>query len=456
VQGPSWEVSRNSPPTPLNRAISGFFWIGLYLIVVLLPIFLMLVPPAPSGRGFWLELSLALGFVGLTQIAVQFVLIARFRRITRPYGIDIILKYHRQIAVVAVAFILLHPAIIVIENPSRLRLLNPLSGNIASRLGLVALAALITTVVVSIFRERLRLDYERWRGAHILLAVIAIVFAQAHVSLAGLYTNTAWKHAVWIASAVLMGGLILYLRVVRPLWQRNFRWRVAEVRAELGDTSVLALEPIDHPGLTFSPGQFCWIKLARTPFTIEEHPFSMCSSAERPERLEFGIKALGDFSSAVSDVPHGTRAFVDGPHGAFSIDRYPAVGYVFLAGGAGISPFMSFLHTMADRHDPRPVLLIYAAKSWDDLAFREDIEALREGNQLDLSVEYVLEEAPDGWTGETGFVTAEMLTRILPVEHIRRHYFLCGPPPMMDAVHPALIESGVPAARIQLEKFALV
>jgi predicted ferric reductase len=47
--------------------------------------------------------------VGLTQIAVQFVLIARFKRVTAPYGIDIILQYHRQIALVAVAAILAHP-----------------------------------------------------------------------------------------------------------------------------------------------------------------------------------------------------------------------------------------------------------------------------------------------------------------------------------------------------------
>ena len=74
--------------------------------------------------------------MGLTQIAIQFVLIARFRQVTAPYGIDIILHYHRQIALVAVGAILLHPAIIVIDNPARLELLNPLGGNVASRHGL--------------------------------------------------------------------------------------------------------------------------------------------------------------------------------------------------------------------------------------------------------------------------------------------------------------------------------
>jgi predicted ferric reductase len=414
----------------------------------------MLAPPVPSGRTFWLEFSVALGFVGLTQIAVQFVLIARFRRITRPYGIDIILRYHRQIAMVAVAAILLHPIIIVLENPSRLKLLNPLGGNHASRAAWVSLTALLAIVVSSVFRERLKLNYEWWRLSHLALGVIAIVFAQLHVSLAGLYINTLWKQAIWIGTAAAMVGLVVYLRLIKPAWQRAYTWRVAEIRPERGDTHALVLEPVGHEGIRFAPGQFAWIKLAHSPFTLEEHPFSFSSSAERTGRLEFGIKALGDFSGAVGDIPVGTRAFIDGPHGAFSIDRYQAPGYVFIAGGVGITPFMSFLRTMADRSDPRPVLLIYAEKSWPEVAYREELDELED--RLDLETVYVLEDAPEEWEGDTGYITGELLEKRIPREKFDRFFFVCGPPPMMDAVHSALLEHDVPEAHIQMEKFALV
>lgn len=438
----------------VSRTISGFFWISLYLAVVLIPVFLMMLPPVPSGRPFWLELSIALGFVGLTQIAVQFVLIARFRRVTAPYGIDIILRYHRQIALVAFAAILLHPIILVIDNPSRAALLNPIGGNWASRSAWVSVFALLGIVVTSVFRERLRIGYEWWRGSHLVLGVTAIVFAQLHVSMAGLYTNTFWKHAVWIGTAVLMVGLVLYLRLLKPVLQRGEAWRVAEVRPERGDTHTLVLEPVDHPGIRFAPGQFGWIKLAGS-FTLEEHPYSFTSSAERTSRLEFGIKELGDFSSRICAVPVGTRAYVDGPHGAFSIDRYPAAGYVFIAGGVGITPIISFLRTLADRRDPRPVLLLYADKVWEDVAYREQLDELRE--RLNLQVVYVLEEEPDdpAWEGELGFITPEILERRLPKEKFVRYYFLCGPPAMMEAVHPALLEHGVPEGHVQLEKFVL-
>jgi predicted ferric reductase len=98
-------------------------------MVVLLPVGILLVSPLPSGRYFWLEFSIALGFFGLTQIAVQFVLIARFKSVTKPYGIDVILLFHRRLALVAIAAILIHPFIIMLDNPSRLNLLNPFGGN---------------------------------------------------------------------------------------------------------------------------------------------------------------------------------------------------------------------------------------------------------------------------------------------------------------------------------------
>jgi predicted ferric reductase len=442
-----------APPEPLNSTIAGVFWIGLYLVIVTSPVLLMLFPPVPSGRDFWLEFSVALGFVGLTQIAVQFILIARFRRMTAPYGIDVILQYHRKIAVVALALILAHPLIIFLDNPARLKLLNPLAGTWGSRMGLLAVGALGVTVIVSLYRERFRLEYERWRLLHLVLGVLAIGAAQAHVSLAGLYTNTWWKHGVWIGTAALMVGLVLYLRVLKPARQRGYRWRVAEVREERGDTHTLALEPIDHDGLRFQPGQFAWIKLAGSPFTLEEHPFSFSSSALHPDRVTFGIKALGDFTARIGDVPLGTLAYLDGPHGAFSIDRYQAAGYVFIAGGVGITPFMSILRTMQDRGDTRPVLLIYADKKFVDVAYREDLDALQK--RLRLDVVYVLEEPEEDWQGEAGFVDGPLLERVLPNEKFERTFFICGPPAMMDGVHAALTDRGVTEDRIQLERFKL-
>jgi predicted ferric reductase len=437
----------------MNRTLAGVAWVALYLLVVLVPMFLMLLPPLPSGRTFWLEFAVALGFVGLIQLAVQFVLIARFRPLTAPYGIDVILQYHRQIALVAVAVILVHPVIIIVDNPSRLELLNPFGGTIASRFGILAILALSTLVLTSVFRERLGFRYEAWRFTHLALGLITVAFAQAHVSLAGLYTNAPWKQAVWVVSAVMMLCLVVYLRVIRPWRQRRSPWQVSRVESLPGATVALTLEPQGHAGMRFAPGQFAWIKLANSPFTLEEHPFSFSSSAEDTGRLEFGIKGLGDFSARVGSIPAGTTAFIDGPHGAFSIDRYQAPGYVFIAGGVGITPIMSFLRTMADREDPRPVLLIYADTSLEEMSYREELVPLEK--RLSLAIVDLPEKPPPDWEGEHGLVDADLLGRVLPEERFARDVFVCGPPPMMDAVQAALLARDVPRERIHLERFVL-
>ena len=437
----------------MQRSILGFLWLGLYLFAVLAPIGLMLVPPLPTGRSFWVELSVALGFVGLTQIGIQFVLIGRFRPLTYPYGIDVVLKYHRQIAVVATLFVLIHPFLILIEHPSRIALFNPIGGTYASKFGLAAVLGLIVLTVTSVWRERLKIPYETWRVVHTLLGVAILVFAQAHVSLAGLYVNTFWKQVVWIASSVALLSLIVYLRLVKPYLQRRKPWRVTGVREEGGETVNIDVEAVGHEGFRFHPGQFAWIKVGDDPYTVDEHPYSFASSAERTDRVSFGVKALGDFSERLQNVKEGTTVYLDGPHGAFSIDRAQAPGYVFIAGGVGITPMVSFLNTLADRGDPRPLLLIYSTNEEHELAYREEIEAHKE--HLDLETVYVLDEPPHDWEHEEGKVTGELLERRLPKERFTRRVFICGPPPMMEAAERALLEHGVPQSHIHLEQFAL-
>jgi predicted ferric reductase len=438
----------------MNRTIAGVFWIALYLLVVLAPLFLMMIRPTPPERSFWVEVSLGMGFVGIVQIAVQFALIARFREFTAPYGIDIILRYHKQIALVAVTLLVAHPVILVIEQPGRLSMLNPFAGNWGTRFGNLALYALLALTILSLFRKEIGLRYELWRVTHASLGIVAIVAAHVHVALAGSYLDTPWKEVLHHTVSLFMLFLFGYLRLVKPALQGRHAYRVAEVRRERGTTWSLALEPVGHEGITFAPGQFAWLKLGGSPYKVEEHPFSFSSSASQRGRLEFGIKELGDFTSRLGDLPLWAKAYLDGPHGSFSIDVDPAPGYVFLAGGVGISPFMSMLRTMADRGDKRPVLLFYGDKSWEVMAFREDIEALRE--RMDLEVVYALEEPHEGWEGETGFIDAAMLRRHLPDEGIERLYFVCGPEPMLVAAEAALGEIGVSLDQIRSERFDLV
>ena len=437
----------------MHRHAAGVLWIIAYALLVTSPLLLMALRPAPPGRPFLVEASIALGFVGLVMMAAQFALIGRFALLSAPFGVDALLRYHRHIAMLALAFVAAHPVMLVLHDRAYLGWLDPIGGSWATRTGNWAVYAFVLLILLSIFRQQLRIGYETWRVTHAVLGIGAVVSAHVHVHLAGRYTDAAWKEAVLIAISAVMVGLFVYLRFLKPAFVRRSPYHVAEVRPERGAVWSLSLAAVDHPGLRFVPGQYAYLKL-RSPYTLLEHPFSLASSAERPDRLEFAIKELGDFTSGIGRVPPGTAAFVDGPHGSFSPDLSGAAGFVLIAGGIGIAPFMSVLRTMADRGDPRPVLLVYGEKRWDDVAFREELDALRQ--RLALEVVYALEQPPDDWTGEVGFVNQAMLQRVLPRERFDRHVFICGPNPMIDAVERALAACGVPERLVSAERFELV
>lgn len=437
----------------MRRTIEGVFWIALYLALVLSPLAAMMLPPVPSGQSFLAELSTALAFVGLAQIGLQFILIARYRHLTAPYGIDIILKYHREMGMIALGLVLAHPLLLIADRPALTGFLDPLGGTTGTRLGNWALYALILLVLVTLLRKRIRLDYEAWRISHALLGIAALALAHAHMHLAARYAQPAWKEAVPVALSAVMLASFLWLRLVKPAAILRHPWRIAAVEPERGRTWNVTLEPDGHDGLVFQPGQFAWLSIARTPWTIEEHPFSFSSSAEEPCRPAFSIEELGDFTDRIGAVPPGTRAWLDGPHGSFSPDCAPAAGYVFLAGGVGIAPFLGILRTMADRGDRRPVRLLYGSPCWEETAHRDALAELRE--RMALTVIHVLENPPHGWSGETGVIDGSVLDRHLPQEGIERMYFVCGPPPMMDAVEEALRERGIPRRCIRSERFDL-
>ncbi len=441
--------------TRIHRYLQGVFWILVYLIVTLAPLFVLLLGPVPAGRGFWREFSVALGFAGLAMMGWQFALTARFKRIKAPYGSDIVYFFHRQISLVAFVLILAHPLILFVTSPDTLQLLNVFTSPWRAKAGVTAFLALAGLIAISVWRKQLKIHYDEWRQLHGLLAIAAVALAMAHIVGVGHHVGTPWKRALWITYGVFWIGLLAYVRLIKP-WQELRRpYRVEQVIPERGNAWTLVLRPDGHPGLRFMPGQFAWLTIWDSPFADREHPFSFSSSAQHPEQLGFTIKALGDFTSRIPDIQPGQPVYLDGPHGAFSIDRHEhAPGFVFIAGGVGITPIMSMLRTLADRGDPRPLLLIYANRNWEGVTFREEIEALKA--RLNLRVVHVLEQPPEDWTGEKGFVNMDILKRHLPLPQERYEHFICGPEPMMNAVERSLKQLGVSAGDFHSERFNLV
>ncbi len=428
-------------------------WIVAYLAITVFPLMVLLLYPPPN-RGFWIDFSVALGFIALAVMALQFVLTARVNRIESSYGIDILLQFHRYTSIVAFFMVLAHPIILFVVEPATLQLLNFPQAPLRAQMATIATIAFLAMVVTTIWRKPLKIPYEPWRASHTVLAVLAVGLGFGHAILVGNYLGLFWKVVLWSGIILVSLWLIIYVRLVKPWLLKKKPYVVEEILPQRGDVWTLALRPIGHSGFTFQPGQFSWLTLNITPFSMREHPFSMSSSGDCPDRIEFGIKAIGDFTKRIKDYKPGTMAYLDGPYGVFTTERYwDSAGFVLIAGGVGITPIYSILLTAAERKDDRPFLLIYAAPSWSDITYREEIETLKE--KLDLIVVYVLRKAHDDWEGDTGYVDRELLEKYIPLHRGSRHYFVCAAPVMMDAVERALFELEVPVTNVHMEHFDL-
>jgi len=439
----------------LGSTLRGALWLFVYLLFILAPLFALLAGSLPPARDFWTEFSVAIGYSGLAMMGLQFGLTARFRYVTAPWGEDVIYHFHRQISQIAVGLVVAHAVIMSATRPELFALPQSV-GELpwGAVLAFLSIFALIALVVTALWRVRLRISYEAWHLSHIALAVTAVAAGTGHMVGWAFYLSDPWKRALWIGLTLFWIGLLLYVRIVKPMFMLRRPYRVAEVRKERGSTTTLVMRPVGHPGFAFRPGQFGWLTLWASPFRITGHPFSFSSSAAVTDgTVEMSIRKLGDFTGAIDKVAVGQRVYLDGPYGAFTIGN-PADMHVLIAGGVGVTPMMSMIRTLADRGDKRPVILLYGSKDWESITFREELEALEK--RLDLKVVHVLSKPPAGWKGEHGFIGADMFRRHLPPPFAEHEYFICGPNPMMDAIERALGELHVPLTKYHSERYSFV
>lgn len=423
-----------------------------YLAAVSTPAAVIWATPPPPGRSVLADVTAALGYGAAVALCLQLVLPSRAPWLTRHFGADVLIRYHREIATAIVGLVGLHLVVLFVDEPGRIGLLVPTTAPpraMAASAATVCLAALLLT---SRRRRRLGLSYETWRAIHVILSVAVVVFTAVHVLGVAVYSAPPLMQVGVVLAVVGSVGSVLHLRWHRPA-RHQLPYRVVRVRPERGGASTVALQPAGHPGAAFEAGQFAWVKPASRPHSLSEHPFSYASSAEAPSLVEFTVKNVGDFTAGVEAVVPGTLLLVDGPHGSFA-PADPRASYLFVAGGVGITPVMSFLRSFADRHDRRPVTLVYGSRNWESVTFREELDALAE--RLDLTVVHVLADPPPGWQGATGFIDAALLQRVLDGQPDPVNVFVCGPPPMCDAVRSATDALGVPRRQVHVESFVSV
>lgn len=441
-----------------NYRLQQALWIVLFILLVFTPVVVLIIGFTPSTYLNPLhDASLAFGFIGLALMAVQFILTARIKRIKEPFGSDLIYHFHRQISIAAFFLVLAHPILLFIADSGYLRYLNIFTAPLSIKLGVIAIFLLILTVISAEYRKKLKIHYDFWKFWHGILTTVVVSAALIHIFLTGTYLHYQPLRIIWLVYSASFILLLLYTRLIYPLTLIHNKYTVSSIQEERGQSWTVKLRSSRNKALHFQPGQFAWLTIWKTPFSDSEHPFSISSSSERPEEISFTIKDVGKFTTTIKTMQVGQVVYVDGPHGAFSLDRHPhAERLVFIAGGIGITPIMSMLRSMADREDQRPSKLFYNNRDWDSITFREELEKLQQS--LNLEIIYTLEKPPQKWDGETGFMTQDILHKYLGNEWTKdgTEIFMCGPQVMMDIVEKQCRAEGFSETQIHFELFNLV
>ena len=399
-------------------------------------------------------MSLGAALAAASLIVLTFVLPSRFRPLTGYLGVERLLRAHRALALAAVVLVLVHVAAVLLRPEPGLAVLD--LRDAPPRVWAACVATLSLIALLGLSRRRRRPRYEGWRLGHVILANVAILATALHVLWLDNLTRFPEARTWFVVIGLAMIAAVVNRWLFRPLRSRRHRYVVDEVRRESPTAVTLVLHAAGHQGVQFRPGQFAWLKIGTSPFVFEEHPFTIASTATEPWRKEFTIKGIGDFSDLVAGLRPGRSVFLDGPHGSFTLDGLVSDRFVFIAGGVGITPMLSMLRTLAECDDKRPMLLVVAGRTADDLLHRADHEHLDQ--RLDLHLVEILEEPPDEWDGEVGRFTQDVFERALPLRRARERvdYFICGPGPMVAAATRIISDRDVPGRRIHTELFDVV
>jgi len=204
-------------------------------------------------------------------------------------------------------------------------------------------------------------------------------------------------------------------------------------------------------GLEYKAGQFFFITIKQRGKELSKH-FSFSSSPTEKEHIEFTKKFTdSEFSAALKTLKSGDWARIDAPHGDFTFQgEHPRIG--MLAGGIGITPLVSICKYCTDNRLGTKVTLLYGNRTENDIAFKNELEAMQEQNP-NLKVVFTLNEASSGWKGSTGLINMEMVKREIP-DYMETMFYTCGPPPMVEVMEKLVDSLGLPKKQLKREYFS--
>jgi predicted ferric reductase len=418
-------------------------WLGA-LTVATWP--LVQAPPGP-GLPMLGILAHVCGMLAGYGVLVLLVLMSRAPALERGIGADVLARWHSWGGRGVVGLVVVHGwAATAAWASARGTGMLGAGWEILGMPGLAAatLGTLIMLVVagMSARAARKRLRHETWHGLHLLM-YLAIALSFSHMLAGPDLTGHLVLQIAWALAYTHVFALVLRYRVLAPLRQAaRHRLRVSEIRAEGAGVVSILVEGQHLEELHAESGQFFRWRFLTPDHWLNAHPFSL-SAAPTATTLRLTVKALGDGSRNLQNLPVGTWVVAEGPYGAVTSARRTRRDVLLVAGGVGITPMRALFESIP-LNPGEDLLLLYRARTADELIFRDELEeiAARRGGRIS----YVLGEGRDA-------LSPTALLRMAPDLAVRDVY-MCGPPGLMTAVRTSLHRAGLPQHQLHEERFS--
>ncbi|NKE59768.1 oxidoreductase [Lentzea sp. PSKA42] len=424
-------------------------WALWTFVIVNLVIVEVLFLTAGTGKNGVLTVAKFFGLHAAVLMLFQLLLVARLPWLDRRIGMDRLTVWHRWAGFTLLWTILTHAVLVVLgyarlDDASMTKTFFALAGVPASLLGMCAAMIVVVVAAVSARYVRRRLRYETWHGVHLLL-YLALGLAFVHQLLeTTTFSSSVPAKTYWWALWLFAFGALVAGRIVMPLWRNaHHRFQVAEVVQESDDVVSVHVTGRHLDRLPARAGQFCIWRFPGHNHWWLANPFSL-SAAPDGRTLRLTAKAVGSASAGLRHLPVGSRAFVEGPYGAFTSLHRTRPGALLIAGGVGITPIRALL----EEEPAGDVVVLYRVRNENDAVLVDEVRALvaARGGQLHLL------------TGRTAEGTSPFepdSLRVLVPDMAERDVYVCGPPAMTSAVLSTLCTLKVPDRQVHSERFGL-
>ncbi len=235
-------------------------------------------------------------------------------------------------------------------------------------------------------------------------------------------------------------------------------WQIATVSAIRDETPTVKSITLTVPRWpTHRAGQHVDVRLTAPDGYQAQRSYSIASEPGRDGQVDLTIERIpeGEVSPYFHEVVVvGDQVEVRGPIGGYFVwDPALAEPLLLVGGGSGVVPLMAMLRHRAAAATATQATLLFSTRSWDDVIYRDELDRLAQSNQGLRVIHTLTRSQPDGWSGYRRRIDAPMLTDALSGLGPSPLVYLCGPTLLVESVANALVELGVPPARIRTERF---